>query len=215
MKENRKTFFARLQMALAPSEVNLVRLAYIVVKEVHRGQVREERGENGEPLRYFEHLRRATLIAIDDLKLHDVVVICELLLHDSVEDRDLEPHFIEQFFGRDIARGVLTVTKVEGETKAETAARVFASGDWRFMTAKLCDRLDNMRSLRDCSAEKRMRKIKETREYYMEGFHRLACELAPPVYRPAFVASVNELELLLRNLEETPDLVALEATPPE
>lgn len=223
MKENRASFFARLAKKLAPSHVRLAMLGYMVAKAVHRGQVRQELDENGDPVPYFEHLRRSAIVAIDLLGIRDIVVICEILLHDSVEDPKLDADFIEQFFGPEVTVGVLNVTKVEGETDREAAERLFACGDWRFITAKLCDRFDNIRSLYACSKEKRLRKLAETRELYLPGFHKL-CEMVPPHLRDNYVACVCNLVSMMDDLEQDaaePDVIArakvtLERiTPPE
>lgn len=209
MKENRASFFARLSKKLAPSHVRLAMLAYMVAKAVHRGQVRQEVDENGDPVPYFEHLRRATIVAIDQLGIRDIVVICEILLHDSVEDPKLDPDFIEQFFGSEVVVGVLNVTKVEGETDREAAAHLFACGDWRYITAKFCDRFDNIRSLYACSREKRLRKLAETRELYLPGFQKL-CEMVPPHLRDNYVACVRDFEKMMDDLERgaaDPDMI--------
>lgn len=200
MKENRASFFARLSKKLAPSHVRLAMLGYMVAKAVHRGQVRQELDENGDPVPYFEHLRRAAIIAIDLLGIRDIVVICKILLHDSIEDSKLDPDFIEQFFGPDVVVGVLNVTKLEGESERTAAAHLFASGDWRDITAKLCDRFDNIRSLYACSREKRLRKLAETRELYLPGFQKL-CEMVPPHLRDNYVACVRDLVKMMDDLE--------------
>jgi len=71
LKENRASFFARLRPVYAPSELNLVRLGYMIAKTVHRNQLRKETDETGQRVRYFEHLRRTTLILIDEIGCRD------------------------------------------------------------------------------------------------------------------------------------------------
>ncbi len=62
MEENRETFFSRLEPFLVPSQLLNIKLAYTLAKYGHRSQHRKELDINGEPVRYFEHVRRVTLV---------------------------------------------------------------------------------------------------------------------------------------------------------
>jgi (p)ppGpp synthase/HD superfamily hydrolase len=214
LKENRKSFQDRLRPVYAPSELNLVSLAYMVAKTVHRGQLRKETDESGQRLRYFEHLRRCTLILIDEMGCRDPVVACEMLLHDSLEDTDLEPVFIEQFFGADVARGVMTLSKQEGETDEAYAARLLSVNDWRPLLGKLCDTIDNGRSLHACSAQKQLDKIHEI-EFLRWPIFRKLRDIAPVEYHAGISAGLGNLSRLIADYRKDCTLPQQPQTPPE
>ncbi len=82
MSETHDTFFERLQPYFAPSLVRKIELAYMLSKYAHRAQVRKELDEHGDPVRYFEHVRRATLLSIDLAKIVRLDTTIALVLHD-------------------------------------------------------------------------------------------------------------------------------------
>jgi len=177
-KENMESFFARLEPALSPAEVMDVRLAYILAKHAHRWQTRREVDETGRPRRYFEHLRRAALVLIDEVGLIDRDLVIAALLHDGLEDtRELTPELIEHCFGPTVARLVRRLSK---RPKEGYLARL-AISDWQTLAVKACDRLDNLRSLDrpEVPPEFRLKQVRETREKYYALFDRLAAA-APP-----------------------------------
>lgn len=171
--ENKEIFFKRLEPHLAPSDLVRVRGAYYMAKHGHRAQVRQELDNNGEPLRYFEHCRRVALIAMDEFSCYDPDIICTALLHDTLEDtQDIDAAIIEQFFGKDVARRVRVLSKIPKEGYLE---RLLAADSLtRFV--KLCDRLDNLRSLPD-DEKFRTKTIKETKEYLSEFKSCTNCKL--------------------------------------
>lgn len=214
MKENRKSFQDRLRPVYAPSELNLVALAYMVAKTVHRGQLRKETDETGQRIRYFEHLRRCALILIDEIGCRDPKVACEMLLHDSVEDTDLDPVFIEQFFGTDVARGVMTLSKQVGETDEDYAARLCTIDDWRPLVGKLCDTLDNGRSLHACSPQKQLDKIHEIEFLRWPIFQKLQ-RIAPIEYGVGIDTCIGKLNELIADYRKDGKLPQAPQTPPE
>lgn len=156
-------FFAPLQVALDPSECERIGFAYIASKFGHRNQMRDDGS------RYFDHPKSAAWIYISELNGRDERVIIDLLLHDLSEDSYLlSPYRISLNFGEDIALDVRALTKLPKgkETTEEYLERVIAQGPWAIIT-KLCDRLHNNRSMRGCTAEKREKQIKETREHHL------------------------------------------------
>lgn len=152
-----------------------IRLAYRIAKAGHFGQLRD----NGAP--YFEHVRDTTHILVDELGINDCAMICAALLHDTVEDSPedlpiITPILLKLLFGQDVHYLVDIVTKPKRSDqrfKSDRARhqyyfnRLFKEGDCRVKLVKLCDRLHNLRTLRQCSPEKRERKIKETIEVYL------------------------------------------------
>lgn len=176
--ENHATFFARLTPLFSPSEVRKIELAYILAKYAHRAQVRKEIAEDGTPVRYFEHVRRAALIGIEVGVLRVDTVIATIL-HDTLEDTRLSAEMIEDSFGADVTRMVQTLSKVPKEGYLE---RLYRCTDWRVLFVKLCDRLDNLRSLDDVTEEFRTKQVKETRVSYFQFIERLV-ELTPLQYK--------------------------------
>lgn len=179
-KEDREKFFNRI-VFLPRDDQMRIQLAYTLSKYAHRSQVRKELGPDGKPLRYFEHVRRVALVLLDELKLARPELIITALLHDGIEDtRDLTPDVIEFHFGAEVGTLVKLLSKVPKEGYAE---RLHNFGDWRALTIKGCDRLDNLRSLGEASPEFRAKQIKETRTVYYPLFNRLV-EIVRAEHKP-------------------------------
>jgi (p)ppGpp synthase/HD superfamily hydrolase len=178
--ENKETFRARLLPYLPPSAQEQVRLAYILAKFGHRAQTRKEI-VNGKPLRYFEHVRSVALILMDELKIMDKNMIISALLHDALEDtEDITASLIEATFGEEPATLIALLSKVPKEGYHE---RLSNCHNWKALTIKLCDRLDNLNSLMapGTSHEFHKKQIKETVEVYFPLFDHLL-EICPVVY---------------------------------
>lgn len=174
--ENRESFFARLQPYHAPKVLLDIQLAYTLAKGAHRTQVRKELDENGKPVRYFEHLRRVALVLIDEAKVVDPNMIIAALFHDGFEDtRDLTPELVEHVFGEDVTRIVKIMSKTPKEGYLD---RFYVSGDWRPFLIKACDRLDNLRSLKQASPEFQVKQLRETKEKYVPFLDHMV-ELVP------------------------------------
>jgi len=176
MEENRESFMARLRPFFPPTVLMDVELAYTLAKFSHRAQVRKEIGPDGEPLRYFEHVRRVAIAVIDEAKCPIREVVLAALLHDGIEDtRDLTPAMIEHAFGTDVAQIVMVLSKAPKEGYLE---RFAMCTDWRPYVIKACDRLDNLRSLSAATKEFQEKQLKETVEKYFPLFDRMI-QLAP------------------------------------
>lgn len=179
-RETRQTFFDRIDPYFPPSVLLDVQLAYTLAKFGHRAQVRkDEKGESGSPLRYFEHVRRVALVLLDEAQIVNREMVLSALLHDGVEDtRDLTPEMIEHCFGADVVSIVKTLSKVPKEGYLE---RFKQSTDWRPYLLKACDRLDNLRSLDDADKAFQVKQVTETREKFYSLFDRMVT-LAPTEY---------------------------------
>jgi guanosine-3',5'-bis(diphosphate) 3'-pyrophosphohydrolase len=178
--ENRESFFRRLEPFLAPSVMLSVQHAYTLAKYGHRAQFRKELDDHGDPVRYFDHPRRAAIILIDEVEIVDPTLVIALLLHDIVEDApNLPPPLIEHCFGTDVVTIVKVVSK---DPKEGYLKRFLMSTDWRPYVVKACDRLDNLRTLASGSREFRQRQVAETREKYYAVFDRMM-QLAPAEHR--------------------------------
>src|ERR687883_468880 len=165
-------------------DVETIRRAYAFAAEAHAPQLRE----SGEP--YINHpLAVAETLA----SIHmDTATIVAALCHDVSEDCGVPMSELESRFGREVARLVDGVTKldkmqflhVEGEDSrpingqelwAENMRKMFLAmaEDIRVVLIKLADRLHNMKTLQFRPPAKRRRVAQETMEIYAPLANRL------------------------------------------
>ncbi|WP_232013856.1 RelA/SpoT family protein [Glycomyces terrestris] len=131
----------------AQPDLLLVRRAYRIAEQMHRGQARR----SGEP--YITHpIAVSTILA--DLGV-DTPTIAAGLLHDTVEDTPYSLEALRGDFGDEIAVMVDGVTKLDkihlgSAAEAETFRKLVltAGRDIRVMIIKLADRLHNMRTIK-------------------------------------------------------------------
>ncbi|HET9953280.1 MAG TPA: bifunctional (p)ppGpp synthetase/guanosine-3',5'-bis(diphosphate) 3'-pyrophosphohydrolase [Polyangiaceae bacterium] len=168
---------------------DLIRRAYQFAEYQHREQVRK----SGEP--YFVHPASVASI-IADLRL-DTASVCAGLLHDVLEDCAVTRDTIEHEFGGEIAGIVDGVTKLgkfnftsKEDRQAESFRKmvVAMAQDLRVLLVKLCDRLDNMRTLEHMKPEAQERIARETLDIYAPlasrlGMQRLKSELEDLSFR--------------------------------
>ncbi|MCL2778729.1 MAG: bifunctional (p)ppGpp synthetase/guanosine-3',5'-bis(diphosphate) 3'-pyrophosphohydrolase [Polyangiaceae bacterium] len=188
----------RVQAYQPAADSALIRRAYDYSAEAHQGQKRK----SGDP--YFVHPASVAGI-ITELRL-DTASVCAGLLHDVVEDTLATTHDIENAFGSEIASlvdGVTKLGKINFTSKEDRQAENFRkmvvamARDIRVLLIKLCDRVDNMRTLEHMKPEAQERIARETMEIY-----------APLANRLGIQAFKSELEdLSFRWLE--PDSYAL------
>ena len=164
----------RLAEYLTDSELKKVKEAYRFSDEMHLGQVRK----SGEP--YICHPIAVAEICAD-WKL-DAQAIMAALLHDVMEDQDVQKDELIERFGAPVAAlvdGLSKLDKLEFQTQVEHQAENFRkmllamARDVRVILVKLADRLHNMRTLDAMSVEKRRRIARETMEVYVPIAHRL------------------------------------------
>jgi len=159
------------------ADLPMVRRAYQFAAQAHDGQTRK----SGDP--YVTHpLAVAQIIA--ELKL-DVASVCAGLLHDCVEDTSATVEQLGDLFGKEIAflvDGVTKLGKLPYSTREEQQAENFRkmllamARDIRVILVKLCDRLDNMRSLHHLPPEKQERIASETMQIYAPLANRLGIQ---------------------------------------
>jgi GTP pyrophosphokinase len=159
------------------ADAALIERAYTYSQWAHRNQKRR----SGDP--YFVHpVGVAGIIA--DLHL-DTASVCAGLLHDVVEDTDSTLSDVANHFGAEIARLVDGLTKLNNidfssreDRQAESFRKmvVAMAKDLRVLLVKLCDRLDNMRSLDAMKAESQERIAAETMEIYAPLANRLGMQ---------------------------------------
>lgn len=152
----------------------LIEKAYDYAYEKHKDQKRK----SGEP--YFVHVLN---VAYELAKLHaDPNTICAGLLHDVIEDCNVDKEEFINLFGETIYEIVEAVTKIsnlkfvdEKEYQAENHRKILIAmaKDVRVILVKLVDRLHNMRTLGHLPEEKQKRIAKETLDVYAPIAHRL------------------------------------------
>nr|HEX4318020.1 HD domain-containing protein [Kofleriaceae bacterium] len=159
------------------ADVAMVRRAYDFAAAAHDGQTRK----SGDP--YVTHpLAVAQIIA--ELKL-DTASVCAGLLHDCVEDTSATIDQLGELFGKEVAflvDGVTKLGKLPYSTREEQQAENFRkmllamARDIRVILVKLCDRLDNMRTLQHMPPEKQERIATETMQIYAPLANRLGIQ---------------------------------------
>lgn len=159
---NFEYLLARLTEQIDEDGIASVRRAYEVAQAAHSGQTRDE----GSP--YIVHPVRVALSLVDELNLFSPSLICSALLHDVIEDSDVTRTDVARMFDEQIAEIVWLLTKFEDVSLREYLARIERAAETGAPLVKLCDRLDNMRSVVDTpSLAKKRRYIRTTEELYL------------------------------------------------
>lgn len=158
-------------------DIEKIKRAYLFAKEKHEGQFRY----SGEA--YISHpVAVAEIVASLEL---DTDSLCAALLHDTVEDCNVEISTIKSKFGADVAALVDGLTKLvqipfddKEDEHIENLRKMFLamSKDVRVIFIKLCDRLHNMRTLGVKKDEKRRLTALETMHVYAPLAHRLGMQ---------------------------------------
>ncbi len=154
--------------------LDLIRRAFELCVTAHKGQYRKSKEEF-----YFHPYSVAKIIVQLGM---DSESIAAALLHDVVEDTDIEIEQIKNMFGSDVALIVDGVTKIgriqyisREQQQAESLRKMLiAMGkDIRVIIIKLADRLHNMRTIDSLPDQKQRDKALETIEIYAPIAHRL------------------------------------------
>jgi (p)ppGpp synthase/HD superfamily hydrolase len=152
----------RLAPQLSEEQIDSVYRAYQFAEEAHSGQTRDE----GTP--YIIHPVRVAVSLVDELDLYSPTLLCSALLHDVIEDSEVTREDIELMFGEEIAEVVWLLTKLDEVRLRDYLARIEAAGHTGAPIVKLCDRLDNLRSVvHTPKLEKKRRYVRTTEELYL------------------------------------------------
>lgn len=159
---------------LKNGDAKIIKKAFNTAAEAHKGM----RRKSGEP--YIYHPLAVAQIAVDEIGLGPTSVVCALL-HDVVEDTDMEIEDIEREFGYKVAKIIDGLTKISGvfeygtSQQAENFRKMLLtlSDDVRVILIKLSDRLHNMRTLASMARNGQLKIASETMYLYAPLAHRL------------------------------------------
>lgn len=168
---------------LNEDQIEKIHQAFLLAQLAHEGQKRN----TGEA--YITHPVAVAGILAD---MHmDSGTMMAALLHDVIEDTEIDKQTLTDQFGEEVAElvdGVSKLTQIEFSTRAEAQAENFRkmvlamSRDIRVVLVKLADRLHNMRTLESLTPEKRRRIARETLDIFAPianrlGMHEVSLEL--------------------------------------
>ncbi len=159
---------------LRDNDAKLIKRAFTIAMEAHKNM----RRKSGEP--YIFHPLSVAEICVEEIGLGTTSIVAALL-HDVVEDTDIQLADIERTFGKKIAKIVDGLTKIRGVFEYGTSAQAenfrkmlfTLSEDVRVILIKLADRLHNMRTLESMPRNKQLRVSSETIYLYAPLAHRL------------------------------------------
>jgi len=163
-----------LKSKLKPGDKDLIRTSFEMAAEAHKTM----RRKSGEP--YILHPIAVAKICVEEIGLGIRSTICALL-HDTVEDTDINLEDVKREFGSEIARIVDGLTKisnvidVNASQQAENFKKILLTltDDPRVILIKLADRLHNMRTLDSMKREKQLKISSETVYIYAPLAHRM------------------------------------------
>lgn len=159
---------------LSDEQIEKVHQAYLVAFEAHK----EQKRRTGEP--YITHPVAVACI-LADMKM-DAQTLMAALMHDVIEDTQVQKRDLIEQFGQtvaDLVDGVSKLTQIEFVSRLEAQAENFRkmvlamAQDIRVILIKLADRLHNMRTLGSMPVEKRHRIARETLEIFAPVAKRL------------------------------------------
>ncbi|MCR9253929.1 MAG: bifunctional (p)ppGpp synthetase/guanosine-3',5'-bis(diphosphate) 3'-pyrophosphohydrolase [bacterium] len=159
---------------LKDGDAKMIKKAFNTSLEAHK----DMRRKSGEP--YIYHPLEVAQICVDEIGLGPTSII-SALLHDVVEDTDMEISDIDRMFGKKVGRIIDGLTKISGvfdegsSQQAENFRKMLLtlSEDVRVILVKLADRLHNMRTLASMPRHKQLKIASETIYIYAPLAHRL------------------------------------------
>jgi GTP pyrophosphokinase len=159
---------------LKADDAKRIKRAFTLALEAHK-DMRRKSGEL-----YIFHPLTVAEICVEEIGLGTTSIIAALI-HDVVEDTDIELADVERIFGKKIAQIVDGLTKIRGVFEYGTSAQAenfrkmlfTLSEDVRVILIKLADRLHNMRTLESMPRNKQLKVASETIYLYAPLAHRL------------------------------------------
>ena len=159
---------------LKDNDAKIIKKAFNTSLEAHK----DMRRKSGEP--YIMHPLAVAQIAVEEIGLGATSIVAALL-HDVVEDTEMEIQDIKRSFGPRVARIIEGLTKISGvfeygtSQQAENFRKMLLtlSDDVRVILIKIADRLHNMRTLDSMPRDKQLKIASETMYLYAPLAHRL------------------------------------------
>jgi len=152
---------------LSSEDIKKIQKAYSFAFYAHMGQKRKDGSD------YITHPVAVTEILLE-LKM-DCDSVCSALMHDVLEDCNIQKSNLAKMFGDDVAHivdGVSKLGKIDLKNVADKNANnlqkmaLAMANDVRVILVKLCDRLHNMRTIEFVPRKKQIQKSKETLDLY-------------------------------------------------
>ena len=184
---------------LSSEQLRRVKQAHAFASNIHKGQIRR----TGHP--YITHPSAVALI-LSEMKM-DHETIMAALLHDVIEDSEVNKSSLRKEFGQavsEIVDGVSKLSKIfdsQAQAQAENFQKMALAmaKDIRVILVKIADRLHNMRTIGVMSNEQRRRIAKETLDFYAPIANRLGMnnikneleELSFQAFYPLRAESIN------------------------
>jgi len=191
---------------LKDGDARLIKKAFTLSLEAHK----DMRRKSGEP--YIFHPLAVAQICVEEIGLGTTSIIAALL-HDVVEDTDMELGNIEKMFGKKVASIVDGLTKIRGvfehgtSQQAENFRKMLftLSDDVRVILIKLADRLHNMRTLDSMPRNKQLKVSSETIYLYAPLAHRLGLNAIKSELEDLYLRFTDRqaYDSILRNIDET------------
>jgi len=159
---------------LREGDAKLIKRAFTMALDAHK----DMRRKSGEP--FIFHPLAVAEICTEEIGLGTTSIIAALM-HDVVEDTDIELSDIDRIFGKKITKIIDGLTKIRGvfeygtSQQAENFRKMLftLSEDVRVILIKLADRLHNMRTLDSMPRNKQLKVANETIYLYAPLAHRL------------------------------------------
>lgn len=161
------SFYKDCKSYLNPNDIKKIQKAYSFAFYAHAGQKRKDGSD------YITHPVAVTEILLK-LKM-DTDTICAALMHDVLEDCNVQKNNLAKIFGDDVAHivdGVSKLGQIDLQSVADKNANnlqkmaLAMANDVRVILVKLCDRLHNMRTIEFMPRKKQIQKSKETLDLY-------------------------------------------------
>ena len=161
------SFYKECKSYLNPNDIKKIQKAYSFAFYAHTGQKRKDGSD------YITHPVAVTEILLK-LKM-DTDTICAGLMHDVLEDCNVQKNNLAKIFGDDVAHivdGVSKLGQIDLQSVSDKNANnlqkmaLAMANDVRVVLVKLCDRLHNMRTIEFMPRKKQIQKSKETLDLY-------------------------------------------------
>jgi len=191
---------------LKDGDARRIKKAFTIALEAHK----DMRRKSGEP--YIFHPLAVAQICVEEIGLGTTSIIAALL-HDVVEDTDIELADIERMFGKKVARITDGLTKISGvfeygtSQQAENFRKMLftLSEDVRVIIIKLADRLHNMRTLESMPRNKQLKIASETIYLYAPLAHRLGLNTVKSELEDLYLRFTDKqiYDSIARNIDDT------------